>query len=262
VSRARTIAVLGLGEAGAAIAADLAAGGARALGVDPAAPAPPAGVELVPDAVGAAAPADVVLSVNAAAVALEAAEAAAPGLREGQLFADLNTAAPALKRQLALLVEARGASFADVALMGPVPGRGVRAPALVSGAGARRFAEVLGEFGMPIEEVGPEPGAAAARKLARSVFMKGLAAAIGEALEAAERLGCEDWLHADIEATLEAADAGLLRRLVEGSREHAGRRVDEMVAAVAMLEELGVEPHVAAASEAWLRGLAHRQVAT
>jgi 3-hydroxyisobutyrate dehydrogenase-like beta-hydroxyacid dehydrogenase len=216
----------------------------------------------VPDAVGAAAPADVVLSVNAAAVALEAAEAAAPGLREGQLFADLNTAAPALKRELALLVEARGASFADVALMGPVPGRGVRAPALVSGAGAGRFAEVLGEFGMPIEEVGPEPGAAAARKLARSVFMKGLAAAIGEALEAAERLGCEDWLHADIEATLEAADAGLLRRLVEGSREHAGRRVDEMVAAVAMLEELGVEPHVAAASEAWLRGLAHRQVAT
>jgi 3-hydroxyisobutyrate dehydrogenase-like beta-hydroxyacid dehydrogenase len=259
---ARTIAVLGLGEAGAAIAADLIAAGARVLGVDPAAPGPPAGVELVPDAVGAVAPAEVVLSVNAAAVALEAAEAAAPGLGEGQLFADLNTAAPALKRELALLVEARGASFADVALLGPVPGRGVRAPALVSGAGAGHFAEVLGEFGMPIEEVGAEPGAAAARKLARSVFMKGLAAAIGEALEAAERLGCEDWLQADIEATLEAADPGLLRRLIEGSREHAGRRVDEMGAAVAMLEELGVKPHVAAASEAWLRGLAHRQVAT
>jgi hypothetical protein len=47
-----------------------------------------------------------------------------------------------------------------------------------------------------------------------------------------------------------------VRRLVEGSRQHAGRRVDEMAAAVAMLEELGVEPRVAAASEAWLRSLA------
>jgi len=34
-----------------------------------------------------------------------------------------------------------------------------------------------------------------------------------------------------------------------------------MAAAVAMLEELGVEPRVAAASEAWLRSLAEREVA-
>ena len=54
--------------------------------------------------------------------------------------------------------------------------------------------------------------------------------------------------------------AALLRRLVEGSREHAGRRVDEMAAAVAMLEELDVEPRVAAASEAWLRSLAGSEV--
>ena len=108
---------------------------------------------------------------------------------------------------------------------------------------------------MPVTAVGPEPGAAAARKLARSVFTKGQAAAIGEALEAAERLGCADWLYKNIESSLTAADGRLLRRLVEGSRRHAGRRVDEMAAAVAMLDELGVEPRVAAASEAWLRSL-------
>ena len=41
-----------------------------------------------------------------------------------------------------------------------------------------------------------------------------------------------------------------------GSRRHAVRRRAEMEAAVAMLEELGVTPRVAAASEAWLGELA------
>ena len=85
--------------------------------------------------------------------------------------------------------------------------------------------------------------------------MKGLAAAIGEALEAADRIGGRDALYADIAATLTDADEALLRRLVEGSAQHAARRAEEMAAARAMLEELGVEPRVAAASEAWLRSL-------
>jgi 3-hydroxyisobutyrate dehydrogenase-like beta-hydroxyacid dehydrogenase len=255
-----TIAVLGLGEAGSAIAADLAAAGVRVLGFDPA-QAPPDGVEGAGSPADAAGTADVVLSVNAAAVAMEVAEAVAPTLEDGRLYADLNTAAPALKRAIAGVVEPRGAAFADVALMEPVPDWGARTPALASGSGAERFATVFGGFGMPVTRVGEEPGAAAARKLARSVFMKGQAAAIGEALAAAERLGCEDWLYADIESTLTRADGRLLRRLVEGSRQHAGRRVDEMAAAVAMLEELEVEPRVAAASEAWLRSLTGSRVA-
>lgn len=252
MSAAPTIAVLGLGEAGGAIAADLAAADARVLGFDPVQP-PPDGVESAADAPAAVAAADIVLSVNTASVALEVAETVAPALPADCLYADLNTAPPALKRALASAV---GVAFADVALMEPVPDWGVRTPALASGDGAERFAAAFERFGMPVTSVGPEPGAAAARKLARSVFMKGQAAAIGEALEAAGRLGCEEWLYRNIETTMAAADARLVRRLVEGSRQHAGRRVDEMAAAVAMLEELGVEPRVAAASEAWLRSLA------
>jgi 3-hydroxyisobutyrate dehydrogenase-like beta-hydroxyacid dehydrogenase len=255
-----TIAVLGLGEAGSAIATDLAASGVRVLGYDPV-QAPPDGVEALPSPADAAAAADTVLSVNSAAVALEVAEAVAPVLTDAYLYADLNTSAPALKRAIAGVVEPRKAAFADVALMEPVPDWGARTPALAAGAGAERFAAAFGAFGMPVTCVGPDAGAAAARKLARSVFMKGQAAAIGEALAAAERLGCEDWLYADIESTLTRADGRLLRRLVEGSRKHAARRVDEMAAAVAMLEELEVEPHMAAASEAWLRSLARSRVA-
>jgi 3-hydroxyisobutyrate dehydrogenase-like beta-hydroxyacid dehydrogenase len=254
-----TIAVLGLGEAGSAIARDAAAAGARVRGFDPVRAAPE-GVDPAPGATLAADGADMVLSVNSAAVALEVAETVASVLEPGRLFADLNTAAPALKRAIAAVVEGRGARFADVALLRGVPGRGIATPSLASGTGAEEFAQVFGRLGMPVTQVGDTAGDAAAQKLARSVFMKGLAAAIGEALAAGERLGCEEWLRRDIEATLAAADADLLRRLVEGSRVHAVRRVEEMAAAVAMLEELGVEPRTAAASEAWLRSLAASEV--
>jgi 3-hydroxyisobutyrate dehydrogenase-like beta-hydroxyacid dehydrogenase len=250
------IAIIGLGEAGSAIAADLVAAGATVRGFDPAARELPAGVQRAEDERGAAADAKLILSVNSAAVAVDVAEAVAPGLTAGTVFADLNTAAPAVKRAAAVIVTARGASFADVALIGPVPGRGLRTPALASGPGAGGFAEIVAPLGMPVTQIGQQVGAAAACKLARSVFAKGMAAAIGEALEAAERLGQRDWLYADIERTLSAADGELLRRLIEGSRQHAGRRAEEMTDAVAMLEELAVEPRCAAAAQAWLGSLA------
>lgn len=249
------IGLIGLGEAGSAIAADLVAAGAAVRGWDPVA-AVPEGVEPASDAVDAAAGTDVLMSANSAPAALDAARSVAPALSEGQVFADLNTAAPALKRELAEVISGTGALFADVALIGPVAGNGLSTRALVSGDGAERFGATMGPLGMPVTVVGTEPGAAAARKLARSVFAKGLAAAIGESLAAAEQLGFEDWLYADLERTLEDADGALLQRLIDGSRLHAARRVDEMEAAVGMLEEVGVEPRIASASEAWLRSLA------
>jgi 3-hydroxyisobutyrate dehydrogenase-like beta-hydroxyacid dehydrogenase len=250
-----SIGIIGLGEAGSAIGADLLAAGATVRGWDPVASTPD-GVEPATNAADAAAGAELVVSANSAAAAVEAAGSAAAALRAGQVFADLNTATPALKRELSALIEATGALFADVALIGPVPGNGLGTPALASGSGAEAFAATLGPLGMPVTLVGAEPGAAAARKLARSVFAKGLAAAIGEALAAAEKLGFNEWLYADLARTLEGADEALLERLIEGSRTHAARRVDEMEAAVGMLEDVGVEPRIASASEAWLRSLA------
>jgi 3-hydroxyisobutyrate dehydrogenase-like beta-hydroxyacid dehydrogenase len=254
-----SVTVLGLGEAGSAIACDLVAAGGRVRGFDPL-QAAPEGVEQAADARAAAAGADIALSTNSASVALEVAETVAPVLRRGALFADLNTSTPALKRAIAEVVGAWGVRFADVGLLRGVPGLGVRTPALVSGSGAEEFAAVFRSFGMPVTDVSTEAGVAAARKLARSVFMKGVAAALAEALAAGRRLDCEEWLRTDIAATIEDADARLLDRLVEGSRIHAVRRVEEMSSAVAMLEELDVEPRIARASEAWLRSLAASEV--
>jgi hypothetical protein len=47
----------------------------------------------------------------------------------------------------------------------------------------------------------------------------------------------------------------LLERLLFGSRAHAARRVDEMRAAAAYVEELGGHPRVASAAAAWLEQL-------
>jgi 3-hydroxyisobutyrate dehydrogenase-like beta-hydroxyacid dehydrogenase len=244
------VAVLGLGEAGATIASGLAAAGCAVRGWDPVAGSP--GIERADTPVDAVAGAGLVLSLTSAAHAVGAAESVAPSLVEGQLYADLNTTAPALKREVAAVIARTGAGFADVALLGPVPARGVATPALASGGGARRFAELVGPLGMPVEVVGDEPGDAAGLKLLRSVFMKGLAAAVLESVEGAKARGADDWLRREIAGVL---GEPLLDRLLSGTVTHAERRLDEMAAAAAYLEELGVEPRISRAAAAWLQSL-------
>jgi len=244
---APTIAVLGLGEAGAAFASDLVTAGARVRGYDPVAPAPP-GVEVHDDEASATRGADLVLSVNSASAALDALSAGAGAMPAGAVWADLNTGSPGLKTELDLQARAAGRVFADVAIMAPVPGLGLQVPFLASGEGAGRVRAVLTPLGAEVRLQPGPPGEAARRKLLRSVFFKGLAAAVVEALEAAEAAGCSDWLSGNIADELEGAGPQTVRRLVEGSHTHAGRRADEMSAATRMLEELGVEPLVAAAS--------------
>lgn len=139
----------------------------------------------------------------------------------------------------------------------------IRATMLVSGPGAERFAQLLRPLNAPVTVLDGPVGLAASRKLARSVFFKGLAAAVGEALEAAARLGpeAEAALREDIARTLAEADASTVDRLQEGSRLHAVRREEEMAAAAEMLRSLDLDPLMAEATRAWLARLAGRNEA-
>jgi 3-hydroxyisobutyrate dehydrogenase-like beta-hydroxyacid dehydrogenase len=248
------IAVLGLGEAGSAIAAGLAAAGAGVRGFDPAVPAGP-GIRQCDDDADACRGAAVVLSLTCAHEAEDALRAALPGVGPGAIYADLNTASAGLKERLAGLSEAAGTAFADVALMAPVPGHGLRTPMLACGPAASQFAGALTPLGATVDVLPGPPGTSAARKLVRSVYYKGLAAAVTEALKAAAAVGCEDWLRETIAAELAAASSGTLDRLEQGSIRHARRRADEMAAAADLLAELGVPARIARASEQWLRDL-------
>ena len=241
------IAVLGLGEAGSEIARDLVAAGADVRGYDPLGITVD-GVTTRGSEAEAVADADLVLSVNSSHDAMTALENALPGLRTGTLWADLNTASPGLKVALAERVQEHDVAVVDVALMSPVPGKGLRTPMLVAGEAADRYAELLGALGADVTvEPGPA-GTAISRKLLRSVFYKGLAAAVVEALRAAEAAGCAEWLRGNIAAELAGFDERTIDRLVEGTHTHARRRADEMTAATEQLEELGVPARVAPAA--------------
>jgi 3-hydroxyisobutyrate dehydrogenase-like beta-hydroxyacid dehydrogenase len=247
--RTLVVAVLGLGEAGSLIARDLLAAGADVRGYDPAVAAGP-GITHTASEAEAARGADLVLSVNSALAAVDALRAGQPGLRPDALWADLNTASPDTKRQLAGIAEAGGVPFTDVAMMAPVPGRGLRVPMLASGDGAARYKGMLAPLGADIEVLTGPAGLAATRKLLRSVFYKGMAAAVVEALDAARAAGHESWLREHITADLAAAHAGTVERIIDGTRRHALRRTAEMEAAAGMLTGLGVPPLIAEASRA------------
>lgn len=236
------ISVFGLGEAGSRIAADLSAAGITVNGYDPApAPTPP-GVLRFGDPRAAVSGADLVIALTAAAEARTALTQALGQIPADAIYADFSTSTAAAKQELAKLAAGRGLSFVDIALMSTVPGKGLRTPALAAGTGAAEFVRVFNALGMPVALVSDNPGDAATRKLLRSVAIKGLASVVIEAMRAAERAGCADWLWANLAEEITRADAAFLSRLVRGTGIHAVRRLHEMEASRDLLVALGVDP--------------------
>lgn len=254
VSCPPVIAVLGLGEAGSEIAADLVSAGAIVHAFDPKVTAPAATRGFGSDA-AAARGAQIILSLTSAHEALETLQLALPGIGAGAIYADLNTGSAGLKATLAKTAAAAGIVVVDVALMAPVPGLGLRTPMLASGRAANELAFILRSLGATVTVLEGPPGAAATRKLVRSVFYKGLAAAVTEALRAGRAAGCEEWLRDDIAEVLAGASAATVDRLEEGSIRHARRRMHEMMAAGDLLDELGVPSRISRASQEWLTQL-------
>lgn len=236
------VTVFGLGEAGSLYAADLAAAGAEVHGFDPAPVDTPTGVVRHDDARFAVEGAEVVLALTAASDAPTALAQALDAIPPTAVYADCSTGSSGLKRELAETACGPGLAFVDVALMSPVPGSGMRTPALASGDGARRFVDLMAPLGMTVAYDGEEPGRAAARKLLRSVVMKGFAALIVESMEAAHAAGLADETWENLVQQFTDADEALLRRLVAGTAPHALRRLHEMEASAQLLHELGVDP--------------------
>ncbi len=258
-SGVKTVAVLGLGEAGSLLARDLVRGGASVRGWDPDFHGD---LSEIPRAAGlgeAVDGADIVVSVNWATVAADVAREALPHLRRGVLYADHNTAGPALKEELAAIVEPAGARFIDVAMMAPVPPLGMRVGMFMAGSGAEELAAYYRRFGTPVGFIGTKPGEANGRKLCRSVFFKGMSSSVWEALEAARALGVEDWLRTDIIKTFVEADRNFIDRLIDGTAKHAVRRGHEMRDAETMLLELGTPTTMVTATAESLERIAEEK---
>jgi 3-hydroxyisobutyrate dehydrogenase-like beta-hydroxyacid dehydrogenase len=137
-----SIAILGVGEAGGALARDLIAKGVQVRGWDPEPRKLPDGLVFAESNPVAVSGADIVLSVNWASVAVDVAKEVASVLQPDQIYADLNTTAPQLKRDIAPIIQKTGALFVDAALMDPVPPKGLHTQVYASGSGQCGNAQV------------------------------------------------------------------------------------------------------------------------
>lgn len=247
--------IFGLGEAGSEIAVGLVAAGVEVHAYDPASVSTPTGVERHTCPATVVQGVDCVLAITAAHDAAEALRQSIGAIAAGAIYADLSTSSPEAKRSLSELAGEFRFSFVDVALMATVRGRGIRTPQLASGAKAELYASSLRAVGAPVTVVGEEPGAAATRKLLRSVVTKGLGALLLEAQEAGRAAGLEGWLWTHLVATIEDADEAFMSRLMSGMSLHAVRRREEMEATAALLRSLGVTATMTTATESVLRDL-------
>jgi 3-hydroxyisobutyrate dehydrogenase-like beta-hydroxyacid dehydrogenase len=251
------VAVLGLGEAGRIYAEDLSRRGVGVTAADPAVAAVPAGVTPAGGVGEAVRGTGVVLSLVGGHAAESVLEEALPGMEPASIFADMNTAGPAVKRRLAERASRRNIQFVDVGILAPVPRNRLETPLVVSGAGAENLLPVLTGWGIPVTSAGGEAGAAAGLKLLRSVFMKGLAATVIEAVTAARAAGAEDWLVGQIASELGPSGPELVERVLEGTALHAARREAEMREARSFLETLGVSHPMTDGTLEWLHALSN-----
>ncbi len=182
-----------------------------------------------------------VLSLVTADQALIAATAAAPHLRADTLWLDMNSVAPDTKRAAAVAIDAAGGRYVDVAVLAPVRPQRRDVPLLVSGPHAAAGAAALSALGFgTIRTVPGGVGGASARKMIRSVMVKGLEALTAEWMLAAEAAGITDEAIAALNASWPGTDWGaqadynLDRMMV-----HGVRRAAEMEEAVKTLDALG-----------------------
>lgn len=247
-----TATILGLGEAGRIYAAGLAAAGMRVRGYDPYADASSDGIDQHGSLAGALAGTDVVISLVGAAAAEAVAAEALQLMPPAAVYADFNTTSPLAKQAMAAAAEVLGVRFADVAVLAPVPRGGIHTALLASGTGADAAVELFTRFGLPAEAIGERAGDAAARKLVRSVFMKGLAALVIESAQVGDIAGVGPWIRGQMAAELGPDGGALLDRLFAGTAAHANRRRHEVEDALAYARDAGAQTWITEGTLKWL----------
>ena len=203
---------------------------------------------------------DLVISAVTASNTLAVAQEAAPFIRAGSVFLDLNSASPGTKQKAAALIDARGADYVEAGVMTSVPAYGIRVPMLLGGLQATPLSALLNSWGMDAKAVSEQLGVASAIKMCRSVMMKGMEALAIESYTAARKYGVEDHVLPTLQETFPGIDwqqqgANFFSRVVQ----HGKRRAEEMREAANTVREAGFEPLMASATadkQQWVADLA------
>ena len=263
---ANAIGFIGMGEAAGAITDGLTGAGVAPLGAfDVAADSPAMGQTIRSRAAKAKVMlantigdlvkgSDIVISAVTASVALDVAKSAAPHLRPGQFYMDMNSASPDTKRAIGVIVEQAGGRFVESAVMQAVPPNKHKVPMLLCGPAAPELIDKLKPFGMVLEYMGPELGQASATKMFRSIIMKGMEALFLESVMAASRYGVADKVLASVQEGFPGLDwKGLATYLIGRTAIHGERRAHEMDEVAETLHAMGLEPMMAEAAARRIR---------
>ncbi len=260
-----SVAFIGFGEAGLAIAETLAASGRadgmraydiklddRDGGAAMRARIEDAGLTASATAKEAVEGAEIVICVVTADQAAKAAAAAARHLAAGALWLDMNSCAPGTKQIAAGPVNAAGGTYVDVAVMAPITPRGHETPMLAASAEPDSVAARLAEAGLAPRFVGSDIGRASTIKMLRSVMVKGMEALTVECFRAAVRAGVAD----EVANSLDASESGLgwaaqTAYNMERMTAHGIRRAAEMREVAKTLRDFNVAPAMTTGTIAW-----------
>ncbi|MFT4089306.1 MAG: DUF1932 domain-containing protein [Asticcacaulis sp.] len=244
-----TIALIGFGEVGKALKADMVASGKTVRAYDIAVEAD--GFDSAAEAVKGA---GLIISAVTAARTVDAAKSVIGGIEKGSYYLDLNSAAPATKQQAALIIERAGGRFVEASVMSPIFPKRIASPILLGGPHARMFEADIQALGFTGAKLCSEQlGKASATKLCRSVMIKGLEALISESLLSARFYGVEAEVLASLNNLFPHPDwSGYAQYMISRTLEHGARRSEEMFEAAKTVEGAGIHPLMATAT-------AHRQ---
>ena len=174
-------------------------------------------------------------------LALPIARQAAPLLRPGQFYLDMNTTSPQTKREIAAVFADSQGDFVEGAVMASVPVNGSRVPVSVCGAKAKEAAELLNSHGMKFTYLSDDIGLASATKALRSVLAKGIIALVTETVFATDHYHITEEVLDKMKVTMfdERGFMGFCHYCVASAAIHNGRFCHEMEEVLKTLDDLG-----------------------
>jgi len=246
------VALIGFGEVGQTLAADLLKAGAEVSAYDilfdgpdsaPLCAARTIAVHKAKSASDAIANAELIVSAVTAASDVDAARSVTSGIPRDAFYVDLNSVSPATKTVCARLIDDAGGRYVEAAVMTPIHPRGIASPMLLGGAHAAAFLERAAPLGFNATVFSVTLGQAAAVKMCRSVIIKGVEALLTESMLAARRYGVEKSVLDSLSDLLPAGDwEKIAHYFIARSLEHGVRRAEEMREAAKTVAEAGVAP--------------------
>jgi 3-hydroxyisobutyrate dehydrogenase len=191
---------------------------------------------------------DYILSVVTPQSCREIADCVSRLLHGRHVFVDLTSTSPTLKREVGAIVTNGGAKFVEGVILGAVSS--FTSPIILLGGPAGECAaSIFQQYGIAARFYSADVGRAAAFKMLRSIFSKGIEAVLVETLVAARRAGLLDEVWEEILATLSTSKVEeTLETWIRSHAHSAQRRGHEMHEVSRFLEEIGVQPVLARAS--------------